>query len=93
MNPTRTYAPERLTPAQIEKAALASPRLYPQDCPCKRCGYRWMQHKGLLCPVTPGRWSAMVGPNGKPIAIPPVFGDQTFIPDEEYYRESDFDVS
>jgi hypothetical protein len=94
MNPTREYKPERLTPAQVERAALASPYLYPQDCPCARCGFRWMQHKGLLCPATEGKWSTIQNPHtGMPYVIPPTFSDQTFIPDEAYYREPEFDVA
>lgn len=92
MNPTREYRQEKLTPAQLERAALASPHLYPQDCPCVRCKHRWMQHKGMLCPTKDGYLSSLTGPNGEKIIVPPEFGVDLFIPDENYYREADFDV-
>lgn len=92
MNPTREYR-ETLTPAQVEKAALASPHLYPQNMPCARCSHLWMTHNGLLCPMREGQVSNIVNPlTGQPYVTPPVYGNQTFIPDEDYYKPPDFEV-
>lgn len=90
-NPTINYK-RRLTRAEIEKAALVSPLTYPQDMPCANCKRRWMQHKGLLCPVQDGYWSPVRAANGGFIAVPPKFGTDLFIPDEAYYTPPDFEV-
>ena len=45
---------KRLTREQREKAMSVSPKEYPQEMPCLICGYRWMQHRGMLCPIRPG---------------------------------------
>lgn len=90
-NPTLRLAATR---AELDKAAQVDPRTYPQDMPCINCGHRWMQHKGLLCPIVPGHWSSVVNPlTGLPVAVPPTFGAKLFVPDEAYYKEPDFDVS
>lgn len=77
-----------LTDAERERAALVSPKEYPQEMPCAVCRFRWMQHRGTLCPKTPGYVSQVTGE-----AVPPTMGDTTFIPDVAYYSQNpDFDV-
>lgn len=93
INPTLEYRQEHLTADQIEKAANVRRDLYPEKMPCMRCGYMWMTHKGLLCPVKEGSYSKIMNPlTGMPYPIPPQYGDQTFLPDEEYYKPPDFEV-
>lgn len=76
-----------LTPAEREKAMLANPKLYPQNMPCMVCHFRWMQHRGKLCPARPGHYSHALGR-----AVPPVMGNTEFVPDENFYKTHDFDV-
>jgi len=77
----------RMTWQERERAMSVSPKEFPQDLPCAVCRYRWMQHKGLLCPVRPGYMSV------SGIPVPPIFGDTTFIPDVAYLNQNpDFDV-
>lgn len=76
-----------MTQAEKELAMLVSPKEYPQDLPCAVCGYRWMQHRGSLCPRKPGYYSFVLG---RPVA--PVLGDTTFIPDVAFLKQPDFDV-
>jgi hypothetical protein len=79
-----------MTEAERERAMLVDRKEYPQDLPCAVCRYRWMQHKGLLCPKVPGHWART--PEGI-VPIPPTFGDTTFIPDVAYLNQNpDFDV-
>jgi hypothetical protein len=79
-----------MTEAERERAMLVDRKEYPQDLPCAVCRYRWMQHKGSLCPKVPGHWART--PEGI-VPIPPTFGDTTFIPDVAYLNQSpDFDV-
>lgn len=69
---------------------LVSPKEYPHDLPCAVCHFRWMQHKGTLCPKRPGYLTRILG---KLIPVAPVFGDTTFIPDVAYLNKNpDFDV-
>jgi len=77
-----------LTDADRERAMLSDRREFPQDMPCASCRHRWMQHKGRLCPVTPGYLSR----TGMPML--PVFegSNSTFVPDVNYFKEPDFDV-
>jgi hypothetical protein len=76
----------RLTDKERELAMLVSRKEFPQDMPCAVCHFRWMQHRGLLCPIRPGFMSV----TGLP--VPPVYGDSTFIPDVAYFNQPDFDV-
>jgi hypothetical protein len=80
------YNVPRLNAAERERAMSANKLEFPQEMPCAVCGFRWMQHKGKLCPARPGYY----GPDGKPVL--PVFGDTSFVPDENFYKEPDFDV-
>jgi hypothetical protein len=73
--------------AEKERAMLVSPKEYPGEMPCAVCGYRWMQHRGSLCPKHPGYFSVILQ---RP--IPPIMGDTTFIPDVAFVKEPDFDV-
>jgi hypothetical protein len=76
--------------AKIEAAANHDKNAYPNECPCAVCGYRWMQHMGLLCPATPGGFIPL---DGEMVPVMPVFRtDSFFIPDLAYYRQPDFDV-
>lgn len=77
----------RLNAAQRERAMLADPKEFPQEMPCAVCGFRWMQHKGRLCPARPGYLDPLTHQ-----AIPPAMGDTEFIPDADFYKEADFDV-
>lgn len=74
-----------------EKLFLTNANLYPQEMPCAMCGYRWMQHKGEVCPVKPGGFKQTI--LGM-IPIVPIFsGSKTaFVPDVEFYKEPNFDV-
>jgi hypothetical protein len=76
-----------------EKALLVPKTEYPQEMPCINCGYRWMQHKGLLCPIRPGFMMPLeVGDHIEYFPVEPVFGNSTFLPDVAYYKTPDFDV-
>jgi hypothetical protein len=78
--------------AKIEAAANHDKNAYPQEMPCMLCGYRWMQHMGLLCPAKPGGFIPLRD-TGELIPVMPIFRtDQFFIPDLAYYKEPDFDV-
>jgi hypothetical protein len=90
MNPA--WRKPKLTSAAIEKAALTSKLLYPQDMPCMACQRRWMQHRGLLCPIQDGYVSSLRSADGGYIIVPPKFGTDLFIPDEDYYKRPDFEV-
>ena len=71
-----------------ERAMAVAKTEYPQDLPCAVCRFRWMQHKGTLCPKTPGYFDHVLQ-----MAFPPTLGDTTFIPDVAYLNQSpDFDV-
>lgn len=77
-----------MTPKEIEQAISVSPKEYPPDLPCAVCRFRWMQHKGTLCPRTPGYFDRFLMQ-----AFPPTFADTTFIPDLAYLNQNpDFDV-
>jgi hypothetical protein len=75
-----------MTRQEKEHAILVSRNEYPQDLPCAVCHFRWMQHRGTLCPKRPGYMSALGVP------VPPIMGDTTFIPDLAYLKQPDFDV-
>lgn len=95
VNPTQTHDPYPRVKTQAERirALEKSPKTYPQDMPCLHCGRRWMQHMGMLCPETDGRWSTIRDAHNQPIPIPPTFGNRLFVPDELYYNQKpDFDV-
>jgi len=79
-----------MTDADRERAMLVSPKEYPQDLPCAICHHRWMQHKGTLCPVSPGYIERDGG-----IKLPVFAGsNSTFVPDLAYLNQSpDFDVA
>jgi hypothetical protein len=76
-----------VTNTEKERAMLSDKKEFPQDMPCAVCGYRWMQHHGILCPKTPGYFNHVLQ-----TAVPPTMGDTTFIPDVDYYKTPDFDV-
>ena len=76
-----------LTDAEKERAMLVSKDEYPQEMPCIVCRFRWMQHKGTLCPKTPGYFDRFLQ---RP--VPPTFADTTFLPDLDFYKEPNFDV-
>lgn len=80
-----------MKPKEIERAINVSPKEYPQDMPCAVCGYRWMQHMGLLCPSTPGGLRIA---DGQPVPILPTYQTETtFIPDVSWQNPNpDFDV-
>jgi hypothetical protein len=87
---TRKFTPatRKMTPAEKERAALVSPKEYPQDLPCAICRFRWMQHQGTLCPIRPGYFDHVLG-----LPVPPLMGNTTFIPDVAYLNQNpDFDV-
>lgn len=76
-----------MTQAERERAMSSRKDEFPNDMPCAVCGYRWMQHMGLLCPRTPGHYNQVLG-----TATPPTQGDTTFIPDVDYFKRPDFAV-
>lgn len=77
--------------AEREKLFLENANLYPQDMPCAMCGYRWMQHKGEVCPVKPGGLKKTI--LGLTPVVPVFLGSKTaFVPDYEFYKEPNFDV-
>lgn len=82
-----TYKIPRLNAAERERAMLVSPKTYPQDMPCCVCGFRWMQHKGTLCPARPGYFDPISG-----LPVPPTFSDTEFLPDVNFFKEADFDA-
>ena len=83
----------KLTPQQIEAAKLYRRDAFPQHMPCMLCHREWMAHNGLLCPQQDGYLSNIRGPNGKYVAVPPVFSaTNIFVPDEAWDKEPDFDV-
>lgn len=88
------YLHKKLTPAQLEKAALHRKDAYPQRMPCAVCAHPWMRHRGLLCPTQEGQIIPLRGgANSQFIVIPPVFdGTSLFVPDENYYKSPDFEV-
>lgn len=78
--------------AEIEAAANYKKDAYPQECPCAICGYRWMQHMGLICPATPGGFIP-IRDSGEMIPVMPTFNlDSFFIPDMDFYKTPNFDV-
>jgi hypothetical protein len=82
------YTIPQLNSAAKERAMLADPKEFPQEMPCAVCHFRWMQHKGRLCPARPGYFDQLTG---GPVA--PVFGNTEFIPDVNFYKEADFEVT
>lgn len=75
-----------------ERLMLSRKDMFPENCPCAMCGYRWMQHKGEVCPVRVGemRQSATGQIH---IILPEYRGSMTaFVPDEAYYKTPDFAV-
>jgi hypothetical protein len=81
------YTVPQLDRAGCERAMIADKEEFPQEMPCCVCGFRWMQHKGRLCPSRPGYFDPV---SGQPVA--PVFGNTEFIPDVNFYKEPDFDA-
>lgn len=81
------YSVPRLNAAERERAMIADPKEFPQEMPCAVCGFRWMQHKGRLCPSRPGYFDPLTQ---RPVA--PIFGDTEFIPDANFFKQPDFDV-
>jgi hypothetical protein len=78
-----------LTDAEILAAISVPATEYPQDMPCMLCHFRWMQHKGTLCPKTPGGFDLK---NGRAV-LPTWQFYTTFIPDVAYMNpDPDFDV-
>lgn len=76
-----------------ERAMLVSKDEYPQNMPCAVCGYRWMQHKGLICPETPGYLFPLdMGDRIEMVPVMPTFGNSLFIPDVAFEKEPDFEV-
>ena len=88
ISPKKIYEVKRLTQAERERAMLAPRNLYSNKMPCMVCGFRWMQHKGTLCPSRPGYFSQSLR-----MPIAPIMGDTEFLPDERFYKEPDFDVT
>lgn len=85
----------KLKPQQIEAAKLARKDTYPQKMPCVMCARPWMAHFGLLCPTQDGgiQPTFQAGVHSGFVVTPPVFdGVSLFVPDEEYYKEPNFDV-
>lgn len=97
------YEVKRLSPAEREKA-MEYQGMYPpgvakaadakrhqqiMETPCMVCHFRWMQHKGLLCPKMPGYMHPTLN-----IPISPTMGDTLFVADEAYLlpEKTDFDV-
>jgi hypothetical protein len=85
---------KQMTPAEKERAMLVDRKEYPGEMPCMVCGFRWMQHKGTLCPSRPGYGFPLdCGDHIEIIPVPPIWGNTTFIPDLAYYSQNpDFDV-
>jgi hypothetical protein len=85
---------KRLTRAERERAIAVSRNEYPPEMPCAVCGFRWMQHRGTLCPARPGYLVPIdCGDHIEFMPVSPVFGDTTFLPDASYFNQSpDFDV-
>jgi hypothetical protein len=85
---------KRMSRREKETAMLVPKTEYPQDMPCTVCGYRWMQHKGTLCPQRPGGMIPIdFVTHIEFIPVEPLWGDTTFLPDVAYYNQNpDFDV-
>lgn len=86
----------RLSPAQLEQAKLAPKNSYPQKMPCVMCARPFMAHYGLVCPTQDGDIEPVFqnGAHMGFIVKPPVFdGVSLFVPDEDYYKEANFDVA
>jgi hypothetical protein len=82
--------PVKLSPRDFEKFAAYPRESYPQEMPCAVCGYMWMQHKGMLCPLSPGGFIPIETEKGvfETFAVMPVFGDSLFVPDLDYYKQN-----
>jgi hypothetical protein len=96
------YLLKRLT-EQERKKAMCYSGIYPpgvrqplnyrehkrlMDLPCMVCRFRWMQHRGLLCPSVPGHWDEILQ-----VPVPPVMGYTKFEPDEKWLDQNpDFAV-
>jgi len=78
----------------VDAAINFDPRIYPQDCPCANCGFRWREHLGLCCRVNKGGdVSPLRGPKGERIvSLPNFYRNRFFIPDWDYFKEPNFDV-
>jgi hypothetical protein len=85
---------KHLSRADRERAMSVARTEYPAEMPCAVCGFRWMQHRGTLCPARPGYLVPIdMGDRIEYRPVAPVFGDTTFLPDASYYNQSpDFDV-
>jgi hypothetical protein len=80
----------KISKRDIEKFSAYDKATYPQEMPCLVCGYMWMQHRGLLCPLSPGGLVPIETERGKfeMFAAMQIFGDSLFVPDLDYYKQN-----